>query len=158
MVVTTLRLCVLTLRASPANLAYLSPSKQVRSLAIDTTHLKKRTLTGTYKGSLNFTYGVASGDPEPNSVMWVRPGERQAWGTSLKGIEQPLDPPCAQLEYDSASLPQLCGLLRRGHVHPRHSRSGVDVIRGRLLGQGRSIRLAALEGILLPVSLGGQRR
>lgn len=57
------------------NLNYRSPSFRHPSLGLDLPKIRKRHVPrGTYDASqLNFTHGVASGDPYPNSViLWTR--------------------------------------------------------------------------------------
>jgi alkaline phosphatase D len=58
-----------------ANLNYASPSRRHASLGIDVPRLVKRGLAPRVwdPAQLNFTHGVASGDPFPNSViLWTR--------------------------------------------------------------------------------------
>jgi alkaline phosphatase D len=58
-----------------ANLNYASPSRRHTSLGIDVPKLAKRSLAPRSWNTtqLNFTHGVASGDPYPNSViLWTR--------------------------------------------------------------------------------------
>lgn len=61
-----------------SNLNYQSPSFQHPSLGIDVLKVEKRSLglhprQTNSTGSLNYTHGVASGDPFPNSViLWTR--------------------------------------------------------------------------------------
>lgn len=59
------------------NLNYHSPSKRHDGLGIDVPKVAKRALhkraTPWEPSQLNFTHGVASGDPYPNSViLWTR--------------------------------------------------------------------------------------
>lgn len=59
------------------NLNYHSPSKRHDGLGIDVRKVAKRTLTKRAApwdpSQLNFTHGVASGDPYPHSViLWTR--------------------------------------------------------------------------------------
>lgn len=56
------------------NLNYGSPSRRHPSLGIDVPKLAKSGLVPRAEpGPLNFTHGVASGDPYPNSVvLWTR--------------------------------------------------------------------------------------
>lgn len=58
-----------------ANLNYLSPSRHHPSLGISVRKVVKRNdpRSAFNPGQLNFTHGVASGDPYPNSViLWTR--------------------------------------------------------------------------------------
>jgi len=58
-----------------ANLNYASPSRRHTSLGIDVPKLAKRNLAPRAwdAAELNFTHGVASGDPYPDSViLWTR--------------------------------------------------------------------------------------
>ena len=59
------------------NLNYHSPSRRHEHLAIDVPKVARRTLTKRSTpydpAQLNFTHGVASGDPYPDSViLWTR--------------------------------------------------------------------------------------
>ena len=61
--------------AFDANLNYASPSRRHASLGIDVPKLAKRSIVprAWNAADLNFTHGVASGDPYPNSViLWTR--------------------------------------------------------------------------------------
>lgn len=54
-----------------ANIAYRSPSLSIPELAVEIAPIIKRDAQhyGVYSGLVNFTHGVASGDPYPHSVM-----------------------------------------------------------------------------------------
>jgi hypothetical protein len=81
-----MRIGVLTLAAvavaSPliTNLAYRSPSRTIKALELDihaiheeASRLGKR-MDDSYTGNVTFPYGVASGDPEKDSViLWTMP-------------------------------------------------------------------------------------
>ncbi|KAK5446604.1 hypothetical protein LTS15_009536 [Exophiala xenobiotica] len=70
-----LSLVAITLASYGANLNYRSPSVNHPSLGISVRKVVKRhDPRSTFAaGSLNFTHGVASGDPYPNSViLWTR--------------------------------------------------------------------------------------
>jgi alkaline phosphatase D len=56
------------------NLAYSSPSRRHADLAVPIHHVLKRQSGGLFSPSeLKFTHGVASGDPEADSViLWTR--------------------------------------------------------------------------------------
>ncbi|KAH8160945.1 hypothetical protein CIB48_g7303 [Xylaria polymorpha] len=57
------------------NLNYLSPSRHHASLGVSISRVAKRTYATPYwsPSQLNFTHGVASGDPEDDSViLWTR--------------------------------------------------------------------------------------
>jgi alkaline phosphatase D len=56
------------------NLAYSSPSRRHPSLAVPLAHVSKRQTGDLFTpDELNFTHGVASGDPESDSViLWTR--------------------------------------------------------------------------------------
>lgn len=56
------------------NLAYLSPSRRHASLAVPLAHVQKRQSGSLYTAAeVNFTHGIASGDPYANSViLWTR--------------------------------------------------------------------------------------
>jgi alkaline phosphatase D len=56
------------------NLAYSSPSRRHASLAVPLHHVTKRQSGSLFNSNeLNFTHGVASGDPEYDSVIiWTR--------------------------------------------------------------------------------------
>ncbi|KAK0741792.1 PhoD-like phosphatase-domain-containing protein [Apiosordaria backusii] len=56
------------------NLAYLSPSRRHASLAVPISHVQKRQTGSLYTAAeVNFTHGIASGDPYANSViLWTR--------------------------------------------------------------------------------------
>ncbi|RSH92955.1 hypothetical protein EHS25_008403 [Saitozyma podzolica] len=71
------------------NLAYDSPSFRVRSLGTDRGEVQKRHKRWEYyDGELKFPYGVASGDPWPDSViLWTHP------------VPSTLDPRPVCLEY-----------------------------------------------------------
>ncbi|OLL23537.1 Alkaline phosphatase D [Neolecta irregularis DAH-3] len=54
------------------NLNYLSPSKRHPQFSIEYRHLSKRDLV-SFKGSVEFKHGVASGDPLPDAViLWTK--------------------------------------------------------------------------------------
>lgn len=64
-----------TLAAFTDNLNYLSPSKRHASLGISISKVAKRTYTNApwNPNQLNFTHGIASGDPYEDSViLWTR--------------------------------------------------------------------------------------
>ncbi|KAH4002861.1 hypothetical protein HBI56_055290 [Parastagonospora nodorum] len=74
---TTACLASLTLASFDANLNYQSPSRRHAGLGIDVPKVAKRSLvkraTPWDPAQLNFTHGVASGDPYPHSViLWTR--------------------------------------------------------------------------------------
>jgi alkaline phosphatase D len=74
-VVSTLLFASAVTATFDANLNYASPSRRHASLGIDVPKLAKRSLTPRAWNAteLNFTHGVASGDPYPNSViLWTR--------------------------------------------------------------------------------------
>jgi len=56
------------------NLAYSSPSRRHPSLAVPLAHVSKRQTDGLFTAAeVNFTHGVASGDPYADSViLWTR--------------------------------------------------------------------------------------
>lgn len=56
------------------NLAYSSPSRRHPSLAVPLAHVSKRQTGGLFTAAeVNFTHGVASGDPYADSViLWTR--------------------------------------------------------------------------------------
>jgi alkaline phosphatase D len=56
------------------NLAYVSPSRRHESLAVPVSQVKKRQSGNLYDASeLEFTHGIASGDPYSDSVIiWTR--------------------------------------------------------------------------------------
>jgi alkaline phosphatase D len=56
------------------NLAYSSPSRRHPSLAVPRSHVNKRQTGDVYTpAEVNFTHGVASGDPYADSViLWTR--------------------------------------------------------------------------------------
>jgi alkaline phosphatase D len=56
------------------NLAYSSPSRRHPSLAVPLAHVTKRQTGDVYSpDEVNFTHGVASGDPYADSViLWTR--------------------------------------------------------------------------------------
>jgi alkaline phosphatase D len=56
------------------NLAYSSPSRRHPSLAVPLSHVSKRQTGEIYTAAeVNFTHGVASGDPYADSViLWTR--------------------------------------------------------------------------------------
>jgi phosphodiesterase/alkaline phosphatase D-like protein len=56
------------------NLAYSSPSRRHPSLAVPLAHVSKRQTGGVFApAEVNFTHGVASGDPYDTSViLWTR--------------------------------------------------------------------------------------
>ena len=56
------------------NLAYSSPSRRHPSLAVPLAHVTKRQTGDVYSAAeVNFTHGVASGDPYADSViLWTR--------------------------------------------------------------------------------------
>ncbi|KAK4655794.1 hypothetical protein QC762_305530 [Podospora pseudocomata] len=56
------------------NLAYLSPSRRHASLAVPLAHVQKRQSGSLYTAAeVNFTHGIASGDPYAHSViLWTR--------------------------------------------------------------------------------------
>ncbi|GAM91584.1 hypothetical protein ANO11243_096360 [Dothideomycetidae sp. 11243] len=83
MTTTTLKHAVLLLAAAAStvsgswtrNLNYRSPSEHHPNLGISLHKVNKRNVAGTQfaANQLNFTHGVASGDPYPNSViLWTR--------------------------------------------------------------------------------------
>ncbi|SCV70899.1 BQ2448_3661 [Microbotryum intermedium] len=61
--------------ALQSNLAYRSPSLNVRALEVDTgVVFSKKRWTNTFSGNLSFPFGVASGDPYSDStVLWTMP-------------------------------------------------------------------------------------
>lgn len=74
-----LALSLQALASYDGNLNYRSPSLRHGGLGVDVELVKTRSLTKrdespAYRPSdLNFTHGVASGDPYPNSViLWTR--------------------------------------------------------------------------------------
>lgn len=75
--ITAASLATLVSGSFDGNLNYHSPSRRHESLAIDVPKVAKRTLakrTAPWNpAQLNFTHGVASGDPYPHSViLWTR--------------------------------------------------------------------------------------
>lgn len=56
------------------NLVYSSPSRRHPSLAVPLSHVSKRQTGDLFTAAeVNFTHGVASGDPYPDSViLWTR--------------------------------------------------------------------------------------
>ena len=74
---TTACLASLTLASFDGNLNYQSPSRRHAGLGIDVPKVAKRSLVKRAApwdpAQLNFTHGVASGDPYPHSViLWTR--------------------------------------------------------------------------------------
>jgi hypothetical protein len=104
-----MRIAILTLAAvavaSPliTNLAYRSPSRTIKALELDiraiheeASRLGKR-MDDSYTGNVTFPYGVASGDPEKDSViLWTMPRKLDLQGelywtlasTSMKGCNR----------------------------------------------------------------------
>ena len=72
---TTLAFAGATLASYATNLNYRSPSHNHPGLGVSIHKVNKRNAGSapTDAASLNFTHGVASGDPYPNSVIiWTR--------------------------------------------------------------------------------------
>lgn len=74
---TAASLASLTAASFDGNLNYLSPSRRHLGLGIDVPKVAKRSLSKRAApwdpSQLNFTHGVASGDPYPHSVvLWTR--------------------------------------------------------------------------------------
>jgi alkaline phosphatase D len=71
--ITALSLSSLALASFSGNLNYDSPSKRHAGLGLDVPKIANRSLvkraTPWAPEQLNFTHGVASGDPYPNSVI-----------------------------------------------------------------------------------------
>ncbi|KAI1383249.1 PhoD-like phosphatase-domain-containing protein [Hypoxylon trugodes] len=77
------------------NLNYASPSRRHSGLGIDVPHVSRRSLKRgnvVYAAEeLNFTHGVASGDPYPNSViLWTRVAPSLESDTSNITVEGPV--------------------------------------------------------------------
>ncbi|THZ24541.1 hypothetical protein D6C89_04862 [Aureobasidium pullulans] len=78
-ILTVACLAVTTIASWDGNINFNSPSLQHRGLGLDVAKIQKRTglvarqTTNFTDSQLNFTHGVASGDPYPNSViLWTR--------------------------------------------------------------------------------------
>ncbi|OBW64714.1 MAG: Alcohol oxidase [Aureobasidium pullulans] len=78
-ILTVACLAVTTIASWDGNINFNSPSLQHRDLGLDVAKIQKRTglvarqTTNFTDSQLNFTHGVASGDPYPNSViLWTR--------------------------------------------------------------------------------------
>jgi alkaline phosphatase D len=74
------------------NLNYASPSRRHLSLGIDVPHVSRRSLkrgnVAYAAADLNFTHGVASGDPYPDSViLWTRVAPSLASDASNRTVE-----------------------------------------------------------------------
>ncbi|KAI1320239.1 alkaline phosphatase-like protein [Xylariaceae sp. FL0255] len=86
--VVALLLLILTKTAAASfdgNLNYASPSKRHRSMGIDVAHVARRTMKrgalAYAPEELNFTHGVASGDPLPDRVISSNPSNVTVEGT-----------------------------------------------------------------------------
>lgn len=112
------------------NLAYLSPSRRHPSLAVSPGHLAKRQTSELYAADeVEFTHGVASGDPMPDSVIiWTRlapSSDNTASDTVPEGLvpiydhpeaEQPSDK-AACVEYRVASDEKMSNVVDQGTAH-----------------------------------------
>lgn len=112
------------------NLAYLSPSRRHPSLAVPASHLAKRQADAFYDAEeLEFTHGVASGDPLADSVIiWTRlapSSNNTASDTVPEGVvpiyehpeaEQPSDK-SACVEYRVATDEQLNDVVDQGSAY-----------------------------------------
>lgn len=90
------------------NLAYLSPSRRHPSLAVPVSHVLKRQTGGTFgPDEVNFTHGVASGDPLADSVIiWTRlapSSNNTASDTVPEGVVPIYDHPEADRPSDKAA-------------------------------------------------------
>jgi alkaline phosphatase D len=86
-------LIAVTLASYPSNINYGSPSLHHRSLGISLKKIHKRNdPSQSYDpGKLNFTHGVASGDPYPDSViLWTRVAPMKENDKSNTTVEGPV--------------------------------------------------------------------
>ena len=112
------------------NLSYLSPSRRHPSLAVSPSHLAKRQTSELYRADeVEFTHGVASGDPLADSViLWTRlapSSNNTASDTVPEGLVPIYDHPEADqpsdkavcVEYRIASDEKLSDVVDQGTAH-----------------------------------------
>ncbi|KAI1300350.1 alkaline phosphatase-like protein [Xylaria venustula] len=81
--------------AFDGNINYVSPSRRHPTLGIDIPHVARRSLkrgnVAYTSDDLNFTHGVASGDPYPDSIiLWTRVAPSSASDPSNVTVEGPV--------------------------------------------------------------------